>query len=97
MKTPTLFVLMAEHDARTTLTVEEVGKHYWDMSPKYAQRLAREGRFPVTCFKLDDSRKSPWVVLLTDLGHYLDTRRDKAVQEYNKLNAPPHLRKSFIE
>ena len=89
MKTPTLFVLMAEHEAKTTLTVEEVGERYWGMTRRHARSLATEGRFPVPCFRMDDSRKSPWVVLLTDLGHYLDTRRDKAVQEQNKLDAPP--------
>lgn len=87
MKNPTLFMLMAEHNARTTLTVEEVGEKYWDMSPTYARRLATEGRFPVTCFKLDDSRKSPWIVLLSDLAHYLDTRREMALKELERLNS----------
>lgn len=80
MKNPTLHMLMAAHSSRMTLTVEEVGKQYWDMSPEHSQRLAREGRFPVTCFKLDDSRKSPWVIMLSDLSNYLDDRRQKALE-----------------
>ncbi|MBK1736233.1 hypothetical protein CKO15_13365 [Halorhodospira abdelmalekii] len=85
MRSPTLFLLMAEHEYRTTLTVEEAGERYWGYTPAHSRRLANEGTFPVPAFRAAKSRKAPWLVLVSDLADHLDTCRSKAVKEREEL------------
>ncbi|MEX0731178.1 MAG: pyocin activator PrtN family protein [Aquisalimonadaceae bacterium] len=56
-------------------------EHYFSYSPAHARRLAAEARFSCRTFKADNSRKAPWLVLLSDLAAHLDARRDEALKE----------------
>lgn len=87
MQSPTLFLLMAEHQGKTVLPVDEVAEKYWNMSAAQARRLANEGRFPLPCFRMNNSRKAPWVVLLTDLAQHIDQRRQEAIDEAHAMKA----------
>ncbi|MFW6277887.1 MAG: pyocin activator PrtN family protein [Halorhodospira sp.] len=84
-RSPTLLLLMAEHEYRTTLTVEEAGERYWRYTPAHSRRLANEGNFPVPAFRAAESRKAPWLVLLSDLAMHLDACRQQAVKEREAL------------
>lgn len=81
MRSPTLMMLMVEHDYKATLTVEEVGARYWNWTKAHSRRMAAEGRFPVPCFQISDSRKAPYHVLLGDLAQYLDNVRAQAIND----------------
>ena len=85
MRSPTLMLLMAEHEWRTVLTVEEAGEKYWGYSAQHARRLANERRFPVPAFQSHESRKAPWLVLTSDLAAHLDKCRDQAAREQERL------------
>lgn len=70
----TIELLMRENNNRATLTVEEVGTKYWGWTPAYSRRLAANGNFPVKAFRMSQSRKAPYQILLRDLADYLDTQ-----------------------
>ena len=76
----TLFLLAAQFGGRGAVTVEEVGAAYLGLSPELSRRHASSGAFPMPCFRMCDSQKSPWLVRLDDLAAHLDARRDEAAQ-----------------
>ena len=78
MRSPTLMLLMVEWDYRTVLTAEEVGEYYFGYTRAHARRLAAQGTFPIATFRMSDSQKAPWGVLLSDLAEYLDRRAAQA-------------------
>jgi len=82
----TVFLLMAAHDGKAVLELEEVAKEYLGFNHKVAiQKKAREGAFPFPVFRLGDSQKSPWLVSIEDLADYIDKKKELARKELENL------------
>ncbi|MEM9093934.1 MAG: pyocin activator PrtN family protein [Pseudomonadota bacterium] len=78
----TLFLLMAQYDARAIVPAETVCKDYFThlSYPKFLRKVnAREINLPLTY--AEQSQKSFKGVHLQDLAAYLDARREVALAE----------------
>jgi len=82
----TVFLLLAAHDGKAVLELEEVAKEYLGMSNKIAiMQKAREGNMPFPVFRLGESNKAPWLVSVEDLAAYIDKQREKAKKDFEAL------------
>ncbi len=82
----TVFLLMAAHNGKAVLSLEEVAKEYLGMNDKIRiQRKARAGEFPFPVFRLGNSQKSPWLVSIEDLAAYIDKQKEAAKKDFQAL------------
>ena len=82
----TVFLLMAAHDGKAVLNLDEVARDYLGFSHKVAiQRKAKAGEFPFPVFRLGNSQKSPWLVSIEDLAAYIDKQKEAAKRDFQAL------------
>ncbi|MGE8452627.1 MAG: pyocin activator PrtN family protein [Pseudomonadales bacterium] len=78
----TFFALMAEYGT-AHIPVEKCADLF-GMSPRKACEAAGRQRLPLPAFRLG-SQKSPWLVDAHALATYLDSLKEKATQDWERL------------
>lgn len=83
--TSTYFGLLAEF-GEAEIPLDRVCQKYFGMAPDKAKRAALMRRLPVPAYRVGNSQKSPWLVSAGDLAAHIDEQREKARQEWEKMN-----------
>jgi len=82
----TTFLLLAAHDGKAVLRLEEVARRYLGLNNKVKiYHMANTGKIPFPIFKMDKSQKSPWLVSIEDFAAYIDKQREKAKKDFEVL------------
>ena len=83
----TLFLLMARHDARAVVSLEELQRDYFSHLSvvKLASKL-QAGEIAIPMVRTESSQKAMRGVHLEDLAAYIDARRAEATAELAKLS-----------
>jgi hypothetical protein len=78
--TPTEIMLFAAHRS-PAVPLDAICRTYFNLEPDTASHYAGLRRLPVPAFRLNDSRKAPWMVDLKVLAAHIDSQaRDAAVR-----------------
>jgi hypothetical protein len=86
----TIFLLMAQYNARVIIPLEEVCRDYFShLTPEKFLRKVSIGEIQIPIVKIECSQKSAKGIHLNDLAEYLDRRRAEAMKELHKLNEEP--------
>lgn len=78
----TVFLLLAEF-GQADVPVERVAERYLGMDAATAKSRAKRGDLPFPAYRCG-SQKTPWLVRITDLAHWIDTQRDRARAEWQQ-------------
>jgi hypothetical protein len=82
--TPTMHFLSIEFGNRALIPLEEVADRYLSIGANTAKRRASEGVLPFPVLRLGDSQKSPYLVQMTVLAEYVETKCNYAFTEWKK-------------
>lgn len=83
----TVFLLMAQYSSRTVVPLEEVRRDYFShLTIENFRRKLANGSIKLVVTSLEASQKGERGVHLNDLATYIDTQRQKALTEFNKLH-----------
>lgn len=74
---PTEIGLLAVHRA-PAIPLADVCEKYLGMKYEHARRKANKNALPFPAYRLDESKKAPWMVNLAHLAEYIDAQGDKA-------------------
>lgn len=84
----TLFLLMAQYDAKQIVPVDDICRDYFThLSPAKFLRKTRSGELSIPVVSMEDSQKSAHGVHIKDLARYLDDRTQKAQKTHERLQA----------
>ncbi len=81
----TVFSLMAEFETGE-IPLSEVAPKYFGIDSRKAGEKARSQTLPVPVYR-GGSRKSQWLVAVEDLAAYLDEQKEKARNDWKRINA----------
>lgn len=82
----TLFLLMAQYDGRVIVPLDRVCADYFThLTPEKLKMKVAAGQIDLVIVPIEPSQKSARGVHVTDLADYLDTQRDKAKAEHDRL------------
>lgn len=81
---PTLFLLLAEFGTGH-IPVERCA-HHFGMAPEEGKRMAARQKHPIPAFRLGP-QKSPWLLSADSLAGHIDTAKEAAKAEWDKLHA----------
>ena len=83
----TLFLLMAQYDGQTIISLDRVCKDYFThLTTDMFQRKVIGGKIKIPITRLESSQKSAKGVHIKDLAEYLEYQRAIAVKEHIQLN-----------
>ena len=83
----TVFLLMAQYDARAIIPLELVCRDYFThLTPAQLSRKATEGKVDIPITRIEGSQKAALGVHVKDLADYIDKRREAALKECNQLH-----------
>lgn len=86
MQSQTLWMLMAEFDARTAVPLAEC-LHYLNYETiDQANRAAIEQKLPMPTFRARDTKRAPRMVLLSDIATHIDAAHEKAAASWRAAN-----------
>ena len=77
----TYFALVMEYETADIL-LSDCCEKYFGVELRSAERLARQQRLPVPCFR-GGSQKSKWMVDASDLANWLDMLKEEARRAHN--------------
>lgn len=78
----TTFLLMAEYET-AAIPLSAIAEKYLGLKPATAESKARTADLPFPTFRVGESQKSPRLVHIEDLAHYIDKARQDARKEFN--------------
>jgi hypothetical protein len=82
----TVFLLMAQYDARAIIPLELVCRDYFShLTPAQLSRKATEGKVDLPITRIELSQKAALGVHIKDLADYIDARREAARKECDQL------------
>lgn len=58
-----------------------------NLSLVVANKMAKEQQLPFPVFKIIDSNKAPWMVSIFDLANHIDSRRQFASEDHEKVSS----------
>ncbi len=83
----TTFLLMAQYNAQAIIPLNKVCEDYFrHLTPEKLLRKVLAGEIDLPIVRVEGSQKAARGVHLSDLALYLDTQRQKALVENDKLN-----------
>jgi len=82
----TIFLLAARYDGRPAVELAEVADMF-GLGRDEAIKRAGKHMLPITCFRMTDSQKAPWMVRLDDLALHIDHQRDAARDNDERINS----------
>ena len=80
----TYFGLLAEFGA-AEIPLEQVAPKFFGLAPEKAARRAALNQLPVPAYRAG-SQKSPWLISAADLATYLDAKKAKARENWERMN-----------
>jgi hypothetical protein len=83
MNSSTFFALMAEYGTGD-IPLEHCCEKYFGMSAKKACSKARLQQLPVPVYR-GGSQKSMWLISTADLAHHIDTLKQSAKHDWERL------------
>jgi hypothetical protein len=83
----TLFLLMAQYDAKAIIPIELVARDYFDLTPANLVRKIAAGEIKLPMIRMEASQKAAKGVHIQDLAAYLDERAEAARRECHAINA----------
>lgn len=81
----TFFSLMAEFETGE-IPLDAVAPKYFGLDIRKASEKARAQTLPVPVYR-GGSQKSQWLVSAQDLAQYLDAKKEKARNDWKRINA----------
>ena len=82
----TLFLLMAQYGGQAVIPVREVCKDYMQLTVEKFKLKCLSGEIDIPIVRLGaNSQKAALGIHIQDLAKYIDTQREKAANEQNKL------------
>ncbi|MBD1576276.1 pyocin activator protein PrtN [Vibrio sp. S11_S32] len=66
--------------------LEDICEEFFGISPKTAKQKAISQVLPIATFRLDDSQRCPIMVDVSDLGDYIDKRRELALADWRMVH-----------
>ncbi|GLS83257.1 pyocin activator PrtN family protein [Paraferrimonas haliotis] len=81
----TVFLLMAEYE-KAVLPLDEICESYFGCTPKVAARKAASCELPIPAFRQGNTQKSKWAVHVHDLAAFIDTQRQVASSNWQRVN-----------
>lgn len=82
----TVFLLMAQYDAKAVIPVEVLVRDYFQhLTPDKFVRKVSAGEINIPLIRMEGSQKAAKGVHLQDLADYLDARRAAAKKEADQL------------
>ena len=82
----TLFLLMAQYDAKVIIPIEIVCRDYFShLTPTMFMRKVGAGELRLPLVRMEQSQKAAKGVHLADLARYLDERAEAARKECKQL------------
>ncbi|MEB0091783.1 pyocin activator PrtN family protein [Pseudomonas sp. CCI1.2] len=81
----TIFLLMAQYDGLAIIPLDRVCADYFHLTPEGMKRKVLTGEIDLVITRMEKSQKSALGVHVNDLAEYLDTQRDRAKVEHEKL------------
>lgn len=86
---PTLFLLMAQYNARTVVPLELVRQDFFGhLSERKMLQKCLRGEIALPIVRIETSQKAARGVHLSDLAAYIDKRRAAAIRERDLLCGP---------
>lgn len=82
----TLDYLFIRYRSMTIDLLSIVSDYYPHLSKAEALRKANNQEFPFSVFKIDQSKRAPFLVHVKDLANVLDTEYSKAAQDYSTFH-----------
>ena len=82
LKLNTFDYLFIKYRSMTVELMTIVADYYPHLSKTEALRKANNQEFPFSVFKIDKSKRAPFLVHVKDLADVLDTEYSKAAQDY---------------
>ena len=79
--TPTELMLFAAHRS-PVIPLAGICREYLGLEPETAAHYAGLHRLPIPAFRLNASRKAPWVVDLRALAEHIDQSRQSAAADF---------------
>lgn len=84
----TAFLLLARHDGRAMIPVDEVCREYFaPLTLTVLLRKIGNGEIALPLVRMERSQKGAKLVHLTDLAEYIDKQRAAAIKEMRALQA----------
>lgn len=83
--TPTELMLFAAHRS-PVIPLADICREYLGVEPETAAHYAGLHRLPIPAFRLNASRKAPWVVDLCVLAAHIDRSRQNAAEQFLNSN-----------
>jgi hypothetical protein len=82
----TLFLLMAQYNAQAVIPLARVCEDYMNLTVEKFKSKCLSGEIDLPIVRLGaDSQKAALGIYLKDLADYIDTQRERATKEQNKL------------
>jgi hypothetical protein len=82
----TLFLLMAQYEAKAVIPIERVCLDYMNLSVEKFKYKRLSGEIDIPVVRLGaNSQKASLGIHIQDLAEYIDKQRKKAIQEQNTL------------
>jgi hypothetical protein len=69
------------------LSLAEIAKPVFNITPRIAQRKAATNTLPVPAFRIGGTRKGPLYVLKDDLEKWLKSRHEHAAKQHRKMQS----------
>ena len=86
MSLNTIFLLMAQYDAKVIIPIDVVARDYFDIVPGVLIRKVGAGEVKLPIVRMEDSQKAAKGVHIRDLAAYIDERAEAARREWRQLN-----------
>lgn len=81
--TPTEIALLAVYKT-PVIRLDAICDQYLNNAYDQARRKAHLHTLPFPAFQLDDSKKAPWMVRISDFAAFLDGKGDAAATEWKQ-------------
>lgn len=83
----TLFLLMAQYNARAIIPIDEVCRDYFShLTPQKFLRKVDLGDIAIPLVRIENSQKCAKGVYLEHLAAYIDERKEKAHKEFRQIH-----------
>lgn len=83
----TIFLLMAQYDAKAIIPIDLVARDYFDMTKDALVRKIGAGEIALPMVRMSESQKAAKGVHIKDLAAYLNERAEAARKECRQLNS----------
>lgn len=67
---------------KDTIPLSEICEEYFGINPKTAQQKARSYDLPLPVFRMDESQRAPYLVMVNDLAEFIFKQQEIARGEW---------------